>query len=157
MSADGVCFSFRYVYFCSTMMFQMPAFLVRIKRNLHPASFSSPSFLILRVTGRKIEKGWVERPLMQTPMYRPWYSPRRSSIVCALTTRRNRRRTKSRRRGRRGFHNNRKKRRPSLFRPKAVISHYNLITICILITILFHTVRKRFAFGILQMIRTASR
>lgn len=86
-------------------------------------------------------------------MYRPWCSPRRSSIVCTRTSRRDRRRTKHRRCSRRGFHNNRKKRRPSLFRPKAVISHYNLITICILITILFHTVRKRIAFKILQMIR----
>lgn len=49
---------------------------------------------------------------------------------------------KYRRYSRRGFHNNRKKRRPSLFRPKAVISHYNLITACILITILFRAIHK---------------
>lgn len=80
---------------------------------------------------------------MQTPMYRPWlvaapvkYCPRVNHLTCLSTDK------ISTARVRRGFHNNRKKRRPSLFRPKAVISHYNLITVCILITILFHTIRK---------------
>lgn len=117
-------------------------FVVQIKHNL--CRISSPNFLILPPS-RKAPlaatnaDAYVPSLVLGMPIK---YCPRVNHLMHPSTDK------ISPIQSRRGFHNNRKKRQPSLFRPKAVISHYNLITICILITILFYTVRRRIVFEI---------